>query len=73
MTTFFTPLLPTLVTGRPHDEQFAPHFRILLVRAGVSSAIWCNPMTDFYLGIDDLLPFLGRLDILRSSCMKAPS
>jgi hypothetical protein len=56
---FFTPLLPTLVTGRPHDQQFAPHFGILLVRAGVSSAICCYPMADFCLGIDDLLPVFG--------------
>src|SRR3954471_23473186 len=56
---FLTPLLPTLVTGRPHDQQFAPHFGILLVRAGVSSTNWCYPMTDFCLGIDDLLPVFG--------------
>jgi hypothetical protein len=52
-------LLPTLVTDRPHDQQFAPHFGILLVRAGVSSAIWRYPMADFCLGIDDHLPVLG--------------
>jgi hypothetical protein len=55
-------LLPTLVTGRPHDQQFAPYFGILLVRAGVSSAIWCYPMTDFCLGIDDLLPVFGSAE-----------
>jgi hypothetical protein len=56
---FLNPLLPALVTGRPHDQQFAPHFGVLLVGAGVSSAIWCYPMTGFCLGIDDLLPVFG--------------
>jgi hypothetical protein len=40
---FFTPLLPTLVTGRPHDSASA-------------LMIFCQS--------------LGRLGILRSSCMK---
>jgi hypothetical protein len=56
---FLTLLLPTLVTGRPHEQQFASYFGILLVRAGVSRTIWCDPMTDFCLGIDDLLPVSG--------------
>jgi hypothetical protein len=58
---FLTLLLPTLVTDRPHNQQFAPHLGILLVRAGVSSAIWRYPMADFCLGIDDLLPVLGSV------------
>jgi hypothetical protein len=56
---FLTLLLTTLVIDRSHDQQFAPHFGILLVRAGVSSAIWRYPMTGFRLGIDDPLPVLG--------------
>jgi hypothetical protein len=55
---FLAPLLPTLIAGRPYDQQFAPHFGILLVRAGVSSAIWCDPVADLCLGIDYLLPIL---------------
>jgi hypothetical protein len=56
---FLTLLLPTLVTGSPYDQQFTPHFGILHVRARVQSSIWCYPMTDFCLGIDDLLPVCG--------------
>jgi hypothetical protein len=65
---FLAPLLPTLIAGRPYDQQFAPHFGILLVRAGVSSTIWCYPMTHFCLGIDDLLPVLGPAEHFVTSC-----
>ena len=58
---FLNPLPTALVTGRAHDKQFAPHFGILLVRARMSSAIWCDPMTHLCLGIDDLLPVFGSV------------
>ena len=58
----FLDLLPSaLVTGGSHDKQLAPHFDVLFVCAGVSSAVGRYPITDFCFGIYDLLPVPGSV------------
>jgi hypothetical protein len=63
---FLAPLLTTLVAGRAHGQQFAANLGIFLVGAGMSAAVWRQPVTCFRLGIDDLLPVAGSALHLQS-------